>query len=120
MLGAHLLIRRLYRPAALCLALASCAAPPPPPPQPTPLVGRVTQGTVLAVRGISGADTGARLVQSALGLNPLEPQTGAHEILVGHDTGAVAVLLTQPGAAPLQPGQSVEIIEAADTALKPN
>jgi hypothetical protein len=105
--------------------LAGCAAHAPVQPvaQTSPLSGRMTTGTVVAVRAVNLPAGNAALAQVLTSLG--QPAAGnpppAEEVVIRRqDSSVVSVIeLQQPGQPSFAPGTSVSIAEAAATAVRP-
>ncbi len=107
------------------LLLAACAHPSLPAPDslPSPLLGRLSSGSVLTVRQvvIPLNDRSFELVLAVFREPPMTNPPGAAEILVRRQNGAVSSII-EPSqeSARFLPGQSVSIVEAAQTVLQPD
>jgi hypothetical protein len=107
------------------LFAAACAQPSLPAPESltSPLVGRLTSGSVLTIRAVAIPinDPSFELVLTVFREPPMANPPGAVEILVRRQNGAVSSMI-EPSAEParFQPGQSVSIVEAAQTVLQPH
>ena len=125
--GMRLFCRRVRR-SVLRLApvffLAGCAghAIPPATTQTSALGGAYATGTVLALRQVNPqADTPlTQAVLTALGETTptVAPQQAAELLIRRNDGGIIAFL--QPGPPIFAPGESVAIIEAAQTVVRPD
>jgi outer membrane lipoprotein SlyB len=113
----------------LCLALlgalpllAGCAAPAPvrPVAQTSPLNGRLSTGTVVAVRPVNVAAGNAALARVLAGLgqpSASDPPPAEEVVIRRQDSSVVSVIeARQPG---FTPGEDVNIAEAAATVLRP-
>ena len=123
----------LFRPwKTICLALlgalpllTGCAARAPVQPvaQTSPLNGRLSTGTVLAVRPVNVAAGNAALARVLAGLgqpSASDPPSAEEVIIRRQDSSVVSVIETrQPGQPGFTPGESVDIAEASATALHP-
>ncbi len=107
---------------ALSFNLAACAQPaiPPAPAETSPLTGKITTGTVAAVRPVdinapSGALTSVNAVLIALGEAPATTPIHATEIVVERDNHTAISIATHHTG--LAQGDLVSVVEAATTSL---
>ena len=105
--------------------LAGCAAQPAlrPTAQTSPLNGRMSSGTVVAVRAVnvSAKNTALSLVLTSLGQPPASDPPPAQEVIIRRqDSSIVSVVETPPPGQPaFAPGTRVSIAEAAATVVRP-
>ncbi len=105
--------------------LTGCATPPLPAPvaQTSPMTGRMTQGTVVAVRAVNVPAGNAALakVLTSLGQPAAASTPAAVELIIRRqDSTIVSIVQPQQAGQPaFAPGESVNIAEAASTAVHP-
>ncbi len=107
------------------LLLPACAPPSIPAPESlsSPLVGRISAGSVLTIRPvvIPTNDSSFEMILAVLREAPVPQPSGAVEVLVRRRNGTVNSIVEPSNAsASFPPGQGVSIVEAADTVLKPD
>jgi len=107
---------------ALCLSMAACAQAPIPqaPPETSPLTGKITSGTVAAVRPVdinapSGALTTVNAVLTALREPPVTGPVRGSEIVVERENHT-AISIATPDTN-LNAGDQVSVVEAATTSV---
>lgn len=109
----------------LSMGLAACAEPsiPAAPTETSALTGKITQGTVVAIRSVhtgpgDNAAGAINAVLQALAQPPLHNPITADEIVVERDNKS-SISLT-PGTVTVSVGDQVTIVEAGTTSVHPN
>jgi outer membrane lipoprotein SlyB len=91
--------------------------------QTSPLNGRLNTGTIVSVRQVSHGDDEGAITQifTALGRSPVNSQNQAVELVIRRQDNSVTSIVQQqqPGQPSFTPGESVAIVEAAATIVRP-